>query len=102
MKPPTLIAWENGPTGGVSSGDVIAILLMANSFGYWVRWSGWWSQNLGAARLPNLNRTSHQGFHKSIDSFTLYNGEPTIPQVHYYHDDINASARFCYSLVLTV
>src|ERR1700676_567247 len=36
MKPSTLIAWENGPTGGVSSGEVIAILLMANSFGYWV------------------------------------------------------------------
>src|SRR5580700_9052614 len=29
---------------------------------------------------------------------TLYNGEPTIPQVHYYHDDIEAPARFCYSL----
>jgi hypothetical protein len=29
---------------------------------------------------------------------TLYNGEPTIPQVHYYHDDIDVSARFCYSL----
>jgi hypothetical protein len=29
---------------------------------------------------------------------TLYNGEPRIPQVHYYHDDIDVSARFCYSL----
>src|SRR5256885_15175054 len=28
MKPSILIAWENGPTGGVSSGEVIAILLM--------------------------------------------------------------------------
>src|SRR6185312_13116994 len=25
MKPPTSIAWENGPTGGVSSGEVIAV-----------------------------------------------------------------------------
>jgi len=24
---------------------------------------------------------------------TLYNGEPTIPQVHYKHDDIDVSAR---------
>src|SRR5438105_11784860 len=28
-KPPTSIAWENGPTGGVSSGEVIAVLLIA-------------------------------------------------------------------------
>src|SRR5207302_3978424 len=34
MKPPTLIAWENRPTGGVTSGEVIAILLTAHSFGY--------------------------------------------------------------------
>src|SRR5690242_20136267 len=38
MKPSTLIAWENGPTGGVSSGEVIATLLMEDSFGYRVRW----------------------------------------------------------------
>src|SRR6185369_6833220 len=25
MKPPTSIAWENGPTGGASSGEVIAV-----------------------------------------------------------------------------
>jgi hypothetical protein len=25
-----LTAWENGPTGGVSSGEVIAVLLIAN------------------------------------------------------------------------
>src|ERR1700722_19243803 len=37
MKPPTLIAWENGPTGGASSGEIIAVLLMENSCGYWVR-----------------------------------------------------------------
>src|SRR5881398_1804770 len=30
-KPPTSIAWENGPTGGVSSGEVIAVLLIENS-----------------------------------------------------------------------
>src|SRR5215470_6418599 len=41
MKPPTSIAWENGPTGGQSSGEVIAVLLMENSCGYWVRWSEW-------------------------------------------------------------
>src|SRR6267154_1742379 len=28
---------------------------------------------------------------------TLYDGEPTIPQVHYYHNDIDFYARFCYS-----
>ena len=28
---PTSIAWENGPTGGVSSGEIIAFLLIANS-----------------------------------------------------------------------
>src|ERR1700733_6110822 len=44
MKPPVLMAWENGPTGGVSSGEVIAVLLMENSCGYWVKWSGWWNR----------------------------------------------------------
>src|SRR5580704_4790538 len=29
---------------------------------------------------------------------TLYNGEPTIPQVHYYHDDIDVPVRLWYSL----
>src|SRR5256885_3905316 len=28
-KPSTLIAWENGPTGGASSGEVTAVLLIA-------------------------------------------------------------------------
>src|SRR5512135_1583699 len=28
-KPSTLTAWENGPTGGASSGEVIAVLLIA-------------------------------------------------------------------------
>src|SRR5919201_4163090 len=28
-KPSILTAWENGPTGGASSGDVIAVLLIA-------------------------------------------------------------------------
>jgi len=32
------------------SGEVIAVLLMANSFGYWVRWSGWWSPSSTARR----------------------------------------------------
>jgi hypothetical protein len=35
-KPSIWIAWENGPTGGVSSGEVIAVLLIANSCGYGV------------------------------------------------------------------
>jgi hypothetical protein len=30
-----LTAWENGPTGGDSSGEVIALLLMADSWGAW-------------------------------------------------------------------
>src|SRR5262249_8290276 len=29
MQPSILTAWENGPTGGASSGDVIAVLLIA-------------------------------------------------------------------------
>src|SRR5438309_2040770 len=29
-KPSILTAWENGPTGGASSGEVIAVLLIAN------------------------------------------------------------------------
>src|SRR5882762_6537762 len=29
---------------------------------------------------------------------TPYDGEPTIPQLHYYHNDIDFYARFCYSL----
>src|ERR1700716_1524272 len=52
MKPPTSIAWENGPTGGASSGEVIAVLLMADSFGYRVGCSGWWSPGLGALPMP--------------------------------------------------
>src|SRR5215468_760489 len=35
-KPSILTAWENGPTGGAISGEVIAVLLIAHSFGYWV------------------------------------------------------------------
>src|ERR1700730_1120770 len=31
-KPPTAIAWENGPAGGESSGEVIAVLLMEHSW----------------------------------------------------------------------
>jgi hypothetical protein len=43
---------------------------------------------------------SHEasGLPQKHELLTLYNGEPTIPQVHYYHDDIDVSARFCYSL----
>src|SRR4029077_17151783 len=29
---------------------------------------------------------------------TLYDGEPTILQIHYCHNDIDFYARFCYSL----
>ncbi len=32
--------------------EVIAVLLMANSCGYWVRWSEWWSQRLRALPMP--------------------------------------------------
>src|SRR6476660_1528359 len=35
-KPSILIACENGPTGGASSGEVIAVLLIEHSCGYWV------------------------------------------------------------------
>src|SRR5690242_21180664 len=33
MRSPALAAWENGPTGGESSGEVIAVLLMTDSCG---------------------------------------------------------------------
>src|SRR6266481_8055352 len=72
MKPPTSIAWENGPTGGASSGEVIAVLLMADSFGYWVGWSGWWSRGcarfqclVGAGRSHITRRVHAQGTHDS-------------------------------------
>src|ERR1700756_3625057 len=32
MRPSTWIAWENGPSSGASSGEVIAILLMETPF----------------------------------------------------------------------
>src|SRR5258707_3361823 len=71
-KPPTSIAWENGPTGGASSGEVIAVLLMADSFGYWVGWSGWWSRGcarfqclVGAGRSHITRRVHAQGTHDS-------------------------------------
>jgi hypothetical protein len=32
------------------------------------------------------------------DLLTLYDGEPTIPQLHNYHNDIDCYARFRYSL----
>src|SRR5882757_3956903 len=35
-KPSIWTAWENGPTGGASSGEVIAVLLIASSCGYYV------------------------------------------------------------------
>src|SRR5437764_10722708 len=48
-KPPTSIAWENGPAGGASSGEVIAVLFIANSCGYLVRWSEWWKPEVARA-----------------------------------------------------
>jgi hypothetical protein len=36
---------------------------------------------------------------KPLRLLTLYNGEPTIPQVHYYHNNIEIYARFRYSLL---
>src|SRR3984893_8738094 len=33
-----------------------------------------------------------------LPSLTGCNGEPTIPQVHYSHNDVAVSARFCYWL----
>jgi hypothetical protein len=40
--------------------------------------------------LPTESKTTGQK-HKLT---TLYNGEPTIPQVHYHHNDIAIYARF--------
>jgi len=55
-------------------------------------------QNLGTASLPNLNRIEAPGFPQKHKLLALCNGEPTIPQLHYYHNDIAVSAQFCFSL----
>src|SRR5205814_10667167 len=55
-------------------------------------------QNLETASLPNLNRMRHQGFSQKHKLLALCSGEPIILQVHYYHNDIATSARFCDSL----
>src|ERR1700693_3124130 len=123
MKPPTLIAWENVPTGGVSSGEVIAVLLMANCCVQWSRSpcgdkhrcsSGPPPPGAGApdptrAHRPRSVSSSEPRDRQSAEFESheasgfpklpaLCNGEPTIPQVHYSHHDIAVSARFCYSL----
>src|ERR1017187_2409706 len=54
-------------------------------------------QNFGTVSLPNLNRMRHRVFTNDLTPCSL-NGELTIPQVHYSHDDIAVYARFCYSL----
>src|SRR5579862_1456168 len=54
-------------------------------------------QNLGTASLTNLNRLRHQVSTNEETPCSL-NGEPIIPQVHYSHDDVAVSARFCYSM----
>src|ERR1700690_2109842 len=43
-------------TGGASSGEVIAVLLMANSCRYWSIWSGWWKPEV--ERAHSLRRHS--------------------------------------------
>jgi hypothetical protein len=49
--------------------------------------------------LPSAKRLAAFNPHPQKDKLlTVYNGEPTIPPVHYYHDDIDVSARFSYSL----
>src|SRR5437588_1320334 len=55
-------------------------------------------QNLGTASLPNLNRIEAPGFPQKHKLLALCNGEPTIPQLHYYHNDIAVSTQFCFSL----
>src|ERR1044071_7986485 len=56
-------AWENGPTGGVSSDEVIAVLLMANSVEHWVNWSEWWARGCARPRpgagAPDPTRAHH-------------------------------------------
>src|SRR6185503_15645978 len=49
-KPPTSIAWENGPTGGGSSGDVIAVLLMETT----ISLKDDFASHLDAENFPDL------------------------------------------------
>src|ERR1700745_1808579 len=54
-------------------------------------------QNLGTASVPNLNRMRHR-VSTNAQTPCTFNGERTIPQVHYSHNDVAVYARFCYSL----
>src|ERR1700757_1704053 len=110
MKPPTSIAWENGPTGGASSGEVIAVLLMADSCRYAVRGSGWWSPRLRALPMPfgrlqnpralsfrvvANNRASAGYRFPRQHEFRNTDARHEIPQLHYSHDYHARVARFC-------
>jgi hypothetical protein len=64
-----LTAWENGPTGGASSGEVIAVLLIATPVATSV-----------ADRI-----------HKRTNSMQ-YRWTNNIQQVHYFHNDVSLFA----------
>src|SRR6267142_895263 len=76
--PAASTAGENAPAGGACSGD----------------------SSIGVQEPATPTITLH------VDLFMLpplplltdCDGEPIIPQVHYYHNDVAVSARFCYRL----
>src|SRR5215475_11866634 len=73
-KPSILTAWENGPTGGASSGAVIAVLLIATP--------------VATCELINLHkRTNPMQYHSTTN----------IQQVHYFHNNTSLSALCCVS-----
>src|SRR5215813_5576073 len=91
-KPSILTAWENGPTGGESSGEVIAVLLIAAPVvkGTFV---------VAMSRpLPfhEDNLTGHFSAKNCPDADCR--GVPIVPQVQYLHDDVASGARCCYWL----
>src|SRR5262245_3808055 len=77
-KPSILTAWENGPTGGASSGEVIAVLLMTAPVG------------------PSAADQRHQRCSPPRPGDC--SGTLTIPQMHVSHDDVAVGARYRYWL----
>src|SRR5438445_2584197 len=75
MKPPTSIAWENGPTGGASSGEVIAVLLMADSLCAGQNRRGVVNEKVirkwcSDPHRPRVVRSCSQGQRRSVDRGT--------------------------------
>ena len=68
MKPATSIAWEDGPTGGTSSGEVFAVRRIR--------------------LLRGIRISAKTCIARNCDA------SPQILQIHYYHDNNASTARF--------